>query len=96
MPAYVARYRAMAALAARRPARVVGADGALIFDRPGFEVDFLGRNSLGPEPWTTPRHEVLMVHRGHWRLAWDEGETILAPATPAPCRRDSPAASRRP
>ena len=79
VPAYVARYHDMIALSAKRPARVLGSAGALILDRPGFEVDFLGRDSLGPEPYATPRHEVLMVHRGHWRLAWAGGETSLAP-----------------
>ena len=80
VPRFVARYRDMAALAAKRPAAVLGAAGALILDRPGFEVDFLGRRSLPPEEsYAAPRHEVLMVHRGHWRLAFDGGETVLAP-----------------
>ena len=50
VPAYVGRYRDLVALAAKRPARVLGADGALIYDRPGFEIDFLTRSSLPPEP----------------------------------------------
>ena len=89
VPARVGRYRDMAALAAKRPAAVIGAspaDGAhtgapLIQDRPGFEVDFLGRGSLPRGPrYSTPRHEVLMIHRGHWRLTWEGGgETVLAP-----------------
>ena len=79
VPAFVSRYQDLAALAAKRPARVLGADGALIHDRPGFEIDFLGRDSLAPEPYATARHEVLMVHRGHWRLAFDGAETVLAP-----------------
>ena len=79
VPAYVSRYQDLLARAAKRPAPVIGTDGALIYDRPGFEVDFLARSSLAPEPCSTPCHEVLMVHRGHWRLAWDGGETVLAP-----------------
>ncbi len=79
VPARVSRYQDLIALAAKRPAAVIGASGALILDRPGFEVDFVGRGSLPPEPYATPRHEVLMVHRGHWRLAFDHGETVLAP-----------------
>ena len=79
VPAYVARYQDAVALAAKRPAPVIGADGALIYDRPGFEVDFLARGSLSPAPYATPHHEVLMVHRGHWRLSFDGGETVLAP-----------------
>ena len=84
VPARVARYRDMAALAARRPAAVIGAplpaasgnaspgSPPLIRNQPGFEVDFLTRNSLPPgRLGATPRHEVLMVHRGHWRLTWE-------------------------
>ena len=56
VPARVARYRDMAALAAKQPAAVIGADPAngsgarppLIRNRPGFEVDFLARDSLPP------------------------------------------------
>lgn len=96
VPARVARYRDMAALAASRPAAVIGADPAggngrpgsrppLIRNRPGFEVDFLTRDSLPPgRLGATPRHQVLMVHRGHWRLTWEgaggEGEVGSADA----------------
>ncbi len=74
----VARYWDMMALAAKAPARVIGVD-ALIEDRPGFEVDFLTRGSIPDAPYETHWHEVLMVMRGHWRLAWGGGETRLAP-----------------
>lgn len=95
VPARVARYLDMAALAAHGPAAVIGAGGPaspLIRNRPGFEVDFLGRDSLPPgERYSVPGHEVLMVHRGHWRLTWEgsgdgggadasaEAATVLAP-----------------
>ena len=79
VPACIGRYQDLAARAAKRPAAVIGTDGALIYDRPGFEVDFLARSSLAPDRYSTPCHEVLMVHRGHWRLAWDGGESLLAP-----------------
>jgi mannose-6-phosphate isomerase-like protein (cupin superfamily) len=75
---YVARYWDLMALAAKAPARVIGPD-ALLRDRPGFEVDFLTRGSIPETPYVTSRHEVLMVMRGHWRLGWDGGETVLAP-----------------
>jgi mannose-6-phosphate isomerase-like protein (cupin superfamily) len=78
VPAYVARYRDMMALAARKPCPVIGAD-ALIVDRPGFEVDFVTRGSLPAGRYTTPRHEILMAMRGHWRLSWEGGETTIAP-----------------
>ena len=79
VPAFVGRYEDMVALSSQRPARVIGGEGALIRDHPGFEVDFLSRASLPPEPYRSGRHEVLMVHRGHWRLAWEGSETVLAP-----------------
>ncbi len=67
------------ALADRQPAKVIGADGKLP-DKPGFEVDFLRRGSIADDGhYATPRHEMLMVMRGHWRLGWDGGEATLAP-----------------
>ena len=98
VPAFVARYQDLVALAARHPAAVLGANGALIHDRPGFEVDFLKAGSLSPEPYVTDRHEVLIVHRGHWRIAWDGGEAVLAPGDtcavpPGLARRLHPAMS---
>jgi quercetin dioxygenase-like cupin family protein len=76
--AHVARYLDLMALAARRPAKVIGAQGVLR-DRPGFEVEFLTRGSLPPTPQRLSRHAVLMGMRGHWRLSWTGGETVLAP-----------------
>jgi mannose-6-phosphate isomerase-like protein (cupin superfamily) len=76
--AHVARYWDLMALAARRPAKVIAADGVLR-DRPGFEVELITRGSLAETPYASARHEVLMTMRGHWRLSWDGGETVLAP-----------------
>ncbi|MEO1240125.1 MAG: cupin domain-containing protein [Pseudomonadota bacterium] len=78
VPRWVARYNDMMALAANTPCRVIG-DGALIHDRPGFEVDLLARGSIGPDAVTTRQHEVLMVLKGHWRASVDGAETTLAP-----------------
>jgi quercetin dioxygenase-like cupin family protein len=75
---HVARYWDVMALARHRPAKVIGAD-ALLRDRPGFEVDFLTRGSIPEDAYATDRHEVLMVMRGHWRLGWDGGSSVLAP-----------------
>jgi mannose-6-phosphate isomerase-like protein (cupin superfamily) len=82
VPAYVARYNDMMALAARKPCAVIGPE-ALIRDRPGFDVEFLTRGSIPAEPYGTERHEVLMVMRGHWTLAW-QGQDGFASATLAP------------
>jgi quercetin dioxygenase-like cupin family protein len=79
---HVARYWDLMALAGKAPARVIG-EGALLRDRPGFEVEFLTRGSISEEPYATDRHEVLMAMRGHWRLGWDGGETVLAPGDTA-------------
>lgn len=78
VPEFVARYWDLMALADRQPARVIGEHGALL-DRPGFEVELLRRGSIPESLYTTPRHEVLMVMRGHWRLTWADGEKVLAP-----------------
>jgi mannose-6-phosphate isomerase-like protein (cupin superfamily) len=78
VPCYVARYWDLMALAGKEPAKVIGAD-AILKDRPGFEVELLTRGSIPEDAYTTDRHEVLLVMRGHWRLGWDGGEAILAP-----------------
>jgi mannose-6-phosphate isomerase-like protein (cupin superfamily) len=78
VPRHVARYWDMMALADRQPAKVIGPD-AMLPDRPGFEVDFVARGSLPESLYVTPRHEILMVMRGHWRLGWEGGDAVLAP-----------------
>ncbi len=78
VPHYVARYWDLMALADRRPARVIGIDGRLR-DRPGFEVDFIGRGSLDADRYDCDQPEVLIPVRGHWRLDWRDGTTVLNP-----------------
>lgn len=78
VPFRVARYWDMMALADRQPAKVIGPD-AMLRDRPGFEVDLITRGSIPEAEYRTTRHEVLMVMRGHWRLGWEGGATVLAP-----------------
>ena len=73
---FVARYRDLMALAGTEPCTVIGESG-VIRDRPGFELELLGRSSVAERAYTTDRHEVLMVMRGHWRLSWEDGETVL-------------------
>ena len=82
VPGYVARYWDLVALADRQPARVIGED-AVLRDRPGFEVDFLARGSIPDTAYSTDRHEIVMPVRGHWRLAWDGGATVLNPGDTA-------------
>ena len=53
-------------------------------DRPGFEVEFLSRNSVPDEMHAHDRHAVLMPMRGHWRLRFEGGvETVLNPGDTA-------------
>ncbi|SCZ61917.1 Mannose-6-phosphate isomerase, cupin superfamily [Epibacterium ulvae] len=78
VPYYVARYWDMMAMAGKKPAKVIGAD-AMLRDKPGFEVDFLTRGSLGAEMITAIQPTVLMPMRGHWHLRWDGGSEILNP-----------------
>lgn len=82
VPKSVARYWDLMALSDRQPATVIGADGVLR-DRPGFEVEFLSRGSIPPTPYAIDAHEVLMPMRGHWRLSWAQGSTVLNPGDTA-------------
>jgi mannose-6-phosphate isomerase-like protein (cupin superfamily) len=75
---HVARYWDLVALAERRPVKVIGVDGVLR-DRPGFEVDLVTRSSASEEMHSRDRPSVLMPVRGHWRVTWEGGETVLAP-----------------
>ena len=79
---YIARYWDLMALAADRPARVIGEE-ALLKDRPGFEVEFLTRGSVPASPATRDRPTVLMPVRGHWALRWNDGEARLNPGDTA-------------
>ncbi|MCL3880857.1 cupin domain-containing protein [Marivita sp. GX14005] len=82
VPHYVARYWDLVALAGKAPAQVIGPEGKLR-DRPGFDVDFITRESIPAEPYTVQGHEVLMPLRGHWRLTWEGGSTALNPGDTA-------------
>lgn len=75
---YVARYHDMMALSANEPCPTIGA-GALIDDRPGFDVDFLSRSSQNNDMRSSERHQIYMIMRGHWRLHWDGGSSVLNP-----------------
>lgn len=78
VPNYVARYYDMMALSDRQPAKVIGPD-AMLQDRPGFDVELLSRGSLTETAYSLDQHEVLMPMRGHWRLRWEGGQTVLNP-----------------
>ncbi|MFI2766388.1 cupin [Ruegeria faecimaris] len=73
---YVARYWDLMALSSNRPAVVIGENG-LIKDKPGFEVDFLGRGSCVSDPVKAEKPVVLMPASGHWRITIEDVETTL-------------------
>ncbi len=74
---YVARYWDLMALSASTPAKVIGQD-AMIRDKPGFEVDFLGRGSSVTEAVKAEKPVVLMPASGHWLVSIDGYETTLS------------------
>ena len=76
--AYVARSQDLLALSKQKPCKVIGASGVLR-DRPGFEVEFLNRESISDAPYSSDRHEILMIVNGHWKLSWEDGTTVLGP-----------------
>ncbi|MEM6914148.1 MAG: cupin domain-containing protein [Pseudomonadota bacterium] len=77
IPNYIARYWDLVALSDTSPAKVIGETAALR-DRPGFEVEFLTRNSEN-DAYACDANEVLMPVRGYWRLEWEGGSTVLNP-----------------
>lgn len=78
IPNYIARYWDLVALADREPAKVIGEHGKLR-DKPGFEVDLITRASASEAMHSHDKPSVLMPVRGHWRVDWEGGSTVLAP-----------------
>jgi len=78
IPRHVARYLDLMGLAGKSPAKVIGPDAALR-DKPGFDMDFITRGSLGDDPITIRDNCVLMPMRGHWNLSWEGGNATLNP-----------------
>ena len=78
VPFHVARYWDLMALSDNQPANVIGEKGVL-YDKPGFEVDFISRNSISNKRYSTERYEILMPVKGHWKFEWDYGETVINP-----------------
>jgi hypothetical protein len=81
IPRWVARYLDLLALSRDKPVEVIGQTG-LIFDRPGFTVDFFSASSTGifkPEPYYT----VLMPVKGYWKLQQNGQDSHLGPGDTA-------------
>jgi mannose-6-phosphate isomerase-like protein (cupin superfamily) len=78
VPTFVKRYWDMKALSTDRPVSVIGpGKDAMICDRTGFEVSFMQAGS--DAAYTMEQDEVLMVHRGYWRLSCEGNDVTLAP-----------------
>lgn len=77
VPNYVARYWDLMALSHKEPAHVIG-NGAILQDRPGFDVEFLSAGSISPKPYINNAPEVLMGMKGHWRLTVGDFTTTIA------------------
>ena len=77
VPRWVARYLDLLALARDKPVQVIGEEG-LIFDKPGFDVDFLTAPSAGPVS-ARPHYTVLMPVKGYWRLCQNGQESHIGP-----------------
>ena len=78
VPNYVARYLDLYSLSQNYPATVIGENGK-IFDKPGFEVDFITSASATDRKHKHDRPSVLMPVKGHWRVDWEGGSSVLAP-----------------
>ena len=78
VPNFIARYWDMMALSDKQPAKVIGEAGVLK-DKPGFEVEFLSRNSLSSAPQQSNRHNILMGMKGYWSVRWEKRELTLSP-----------------
>lgn len=74
---YVARFWDLMALSTKKPTVVIGENG-LIKDKPGFEVDFLGRGCSVAEPVKADKPVVLMPASGYWRISIDGYETTIS------------------
>jgi hypothetical protein len=78
VPNHVARYLDLVALSFEKPAKVIGEFGKLR-DKPGFEVEFLTRNSAKNTRNVSPKPVVLMPVTGHWKMEADGWEITINP-----------------
>ena len=68
----------MVALFDKQPIQVIGEKG-MLKEKPGFEVEFLGRNSLSGTPQQSDRHNVIMGIKGYRSVQWEGGKLTLSP-----------------
>ena len=78
VPNYVARYLDLYSLSQNNPATVIGENGK-IFDKPGFEVEFITENSFKNITNIYNKDVVFMPVEGHWMLNSKNYNLILNP-----------------
>ena len=75
---HVARYLDLLSLSKDNPAKVIGEKAKLV-DKPGFEVEFISRNSTSNASQKSNKINVLMPVKGHWKFLSNSFETVLNP-----------------
>ena len=78
VPKYVARYLDLYSLSKNKPAKVIG-DNGKIYDKPGFEVEFITENSFENITNTYNKDVVFMPVEGYWMLNSKNYNLILNP-----------------
>jgi len=68
---------------------VIG-ERAKLVDKPGFEVEFLSRNSVSNTSQKSDKINVLMPVKGHWKFVSDDFETVLNPGDTFSVPQDLP------
>ena len=78
VPHYVARYLDLYSLSQDTPAKVIGEKGK-IFDKPGFEVEFITDKSFMNSKKIYQKDVVFMPVEGYWKLNSENYNLILNP-----------------
>tara|TARA_B100000614_G_scaffold244018_1_gene247717 strand:+ start:50 stop:1015 length:966 start_codon:yes stop_codon:yes gene_type:complete len=78
VPHYVARYLDLYSLSQDKPAKVIGEKGK-IFDKPGFEVEFITDKSFMNSKKIYQKDVVFMPVEGYWKLNSENYNLILNP-----------------
>ena len=78
VPYYVARYLDLHSLSHDKPCNVIGENGK-IFDKPGFEVEFISERSFKKDVGIYNKDIVLMPVEGYWRIKSEICDLILNP-----------------
>ena len=78
VPYYVARYLDLHSLSHDKPCTVIGENGK-IFDKPGFEVEFISERSFKKDIGIYNKDIVLMPVEGYWRIKSEIFDLILNP-----------------